>query len=147
TDPLVSSTGDHGDVDLAADSRPAADPVREASDATTASETPAAIDDAAPTPADPTEEPVTTAWGGVLYLVHGVTALDLPSALDTGPLAALDAPTVLAHVLAGVAGAPVDDPAVRAASGCPVGLDAEPLPALAGPAAMEVEQLADRLRA
>lgn len=102
-------------------------------------------DDQEPAPVDPVE-PISSEWGGVLYLVHGVSALDLPSALDAAPLAGLDGPTVLAHVLAGVSGVPTDDPAVRSAAGCRVGADPEPLAALVGPAAAEVEHLVDRLR-
>ncbi len=86
----------------------------------------------APTATEETE-PLTTAWGGVLYLVHAVTALDLPA----------DDPDVLAWALAEATGAPDDDPVVAVTAGL-----REPRPRrLAESEAEQASAHADALRA
>ena len=78
-------------------------------------------------------EPLTTAWGGVLYLVHAVTTLDLP----------VDDPDVLAWALAEATGAPDDDPVVAVTAGL-----REPRPRrLTEPEAEQASAHADALRA
>ena len=70
--------------------------------------------------------------GGVLFLVHAVTVLDLPAALLAGPLGARDVPEVLARVVAAAAGVDRTDPAVLATAGWrgadPSGALRDPLP-------------------
>jgi hypothetical protein len=103
---------------------------------------------AAPMPGGDDPDPVVSSHGGVLFLVHAVTDLDLPSALVTGPLGAHDTPAVLARVLAAAAAVEPDDPAVLAAAGW---RSAGPTDALAAPLLPEHEEQvaahARRLRA
>ncbi len=68
-----------------------------------------AIETDAPADDVTADEPLTTAWGGVLYLLHAVTALGIPA----------DDPDLLAHALAEATGAPADDPAVVVVAGLP----------------------------
>ena len=98
----------------------------------------------------PVPEQVESARAGVLFLVHGITALDLPARIAAGHLADHDPRTVLAWTLAAATGASLDDPALMAAvgRGGEGGTDDEPaLPAddVADEVADEVAGLAQLL--
>ncbi|KAF0956736.1 MULTISPECIES: hypothetical protein [Rhodococcus] len=92
------------------------------------------------------EEPVVSRVGGVLFLIHGITALDLPMELLNGPLATRTAGDALARVVAAATGAAVDDPATLVVAGVRRGEATERLHDPLGSAqAAAVEDLSHRL--
>jgi hypothetical protein len=66
-----------------------------------------------------TREPAATHCGGVLFLVHCFTALDVVTEITrpAHPLRTTDTRVALAHVAASISGAALDDPAVLAVAG------------------------------
>lgn len=103
---------------------------------------------AAPAPSDPSTaaDRVVTAHGGVLFLVHAISALDLVSDLDGGPLGGEPPRESLARIVSSATGVAPSDPAVLAVAGW----RGEPLLAPLAPLDVEgraaIDDAAGRLR-
>lgn len=101
----------------------------------------------APEPWPTDGAPVTSAVGGIFFLVHAITELDVVVDLEQGPLSDVEPAQVLARVAASATGAAVDDPAALAVAGWPCGEPTDPLHApLAAEQEEAVAALGRRLR-
>ncbi len=108
----------------------------------------AANDDPFTEPPESPESTESSDHGGVFYLFHAATALDLTDRIARGTLARIDPREAVARIVAAVAEVPIDDAAVRAVAGLPAVAD-EPeltLDELAPDSAAQVAALATLVR-